>query len=282
MDGQTIELLAEMICGDDQERFPTYRSGTELTRFFQRIGFSNITHDGSTRKWWTLDVLTHLSKNNLKAVILRLSDPKEYRGDKLNFSKALNALNDILALEGLKVVLKGITPQLIECLPDFSIAGADEKELKPLPKPDFTKLKIESKLSEVLSRRWDEVEICIKGGAHLSATILMGSTLEGLFLSVLSSNPKEANCTKSAPLNIKTKKVKNFADWKLAEMIDVAHDLGWIDLDVKKYSHALREFRNFIHPHQQMLQQSYPDEDTCQISWLVVQATVNDLIKKLK
>ncbi len=68
----------------------------------------------------------------------------------------------------------------------------------------------------------------------------------------------------------------------LAEMIDVAHDLGWIDLDVKKYSHALREFRNFIHPHQQMLQQSYPDEDTCQISWLVVQATVNDLIKKLK
>ena len=34
MDGQTIELLAGMICGDDQEKLPVYRPGSELTSFF--------------------------------------------------------------------------------------------------------------------------------------------------------------------------------------------------------------------------------------------------------
>lgn len=282
MDGQTLELLAEMICGDDQEKFPVYRSGSELTRFFQRIGFANISHDGSTRKWWTLEALKSLSDNNLKAVILRLANPKEYRADRKNTANAITCLNEILSLEGLKIELSGISPQLRACAADFSMDISDVKDLKPLPKPDFSKLNIESKLSNVLSARWIEVEICVSNGAYLSATILMGSMLEGLFLSTLSRNPKEANLAASAPFDKKKNKVKDFTDWKLVEMIDVAHDIGWIDYDVKKYSHALRDFRNFIHPHQQMLQQSYPDDDTCQISWLVVQATVNDLVKKLK
>ena len=282
MDGQTLELLAEMICGDDQEKFPAYRSGSELTRFFQRVGFANLSHDGSTRKWWTLEALKSLSENNLKAVILRLANPKEYKADRTNTAKAIVCLNDILSLEGMKVELSGIMPQLKECKPDFFVDIPDVKNLKPLPKPDFTKLNIESNLSEVLSARWTEVEICVNNDAYLSATILMGSMLEGLFLSVLARNPKEANSAKSTPFDNKKNKVKEFAEWKLVEMIDVAHDVGWIDYDVKKYSHALRDFRNFIHPHQQMLQNCYPDKDTCNISWLVVQATVNDLIEKLK
>jgi len=57
---------------------------------------------------------------------------------------------------------------------------------------------------------------------------------------------------------------------------------GSISLDVKKFSHALREFRNLIHPYQQMAVNTFPDKDTCEISWLVVQAAVNDLARKLK
>jgi hypothetical protein len=214
--------------------------------------------------------------------MLRLANPKEYKADRANTAKAITCLNDILSLEGLRVELSGITPQLRTCDPDFSVDIPDVKDLRPLPKPDFSKLNIESKLSEVLSARWNEVEICVNNGAYLSAIILMGSMLEGLFLSVLSRNPKEANLAKSAPVDKKKNKVKDFTDWNLVEMIDVAHDAGWIDYDVKKYSHSLRDFRNFIHPHQQMLQSCYPDKDTCNISWLVVQATVNDLIEKLK
>lgn len=69
---------------------------------------------------------------------------------------------------------------------------------------------------------------------------------------------------------------------KLAEMIDVAHQLDWIGIDVKKYSHSLRDFRNLIHPYEQMMYRFKPDEDTTNISWLVVQAVINDLANKLK
>jgi hypothetical protein len=88
MDSQTIESLAEMICGDGQD-YPVYRTGSELTKFFRRVGFSNFVHDGSTRKWWTLSVLEQLTDNNLKAVILRLADPREYKGNQEHVMQAL-------------------------------------------------------------------------------------------------------------------------------------------------------------------------------------------------
>ena len=65
-------------------------------------------------------------------------------------------------------------------------------------------------------------------------------------------------------------------------MIEVAHEVGWIQLDVKKFSHALRDFRNIIHPYQQLAYRTYPDMDTCNISWLVVQAACNDVADWIK
>lgn len=118
--------------------------------------------------------------------------------------------------------------------------------------------------------------------AYLAATIIMGSMLEGMLLAVLQKFPREGNTCKAAPIDPRTSKVKYFADWSLSDMINVAHEAGWIDLDVKKFSHSLREFRNLIHPYQQMVVKAFPDKDTCEISWLVVQAAANDLAKKLK
>lgn len=106
--------------------------------------------------------------------------------------------------------------------------------------------------------------------------------LEGILLAVISKYPKEANQSSSAPLDKSTGKVRSFSDWSLSDMINVCHDLGWLGLDVKRFSHSLREFRNLIHPYQQMLVNAFPDKDTSGISWLVVQAAVNDLAKKLK
>jgi hypothetical protein len=280
MDGQTLDSLADMICGDGQD-YPFYRSGSELTRFFYRVGFSNFRHDGSTRKWWTLSVLNQLTENNLKAVVLRLADPREYRGNEAQISQAVRKLNEILMVEGLKIELDGITPILKEITPQF-VPQHEEPELKPLPPPDFLNLKLEPGLGEILADRWDQAQKCLNAGAHLAATIIMGSMLEGMLLAVLQKFPKDANQCRSAPQDPRTGKVRYFAEWTLADMINVAHDMGWIDLDVKKFSHALRDFRNIIHPYQQMAVKTFPDQDTCEISWLVVQAAANDLAKKLK
>jgi hypothetical protein len=181
--------------------------------------------------------------------------------------------NPKVEIDGIKPVLKNITPQFIDI--------EREEELKPLPPPEFLALKIEPGLGEILAERWNETQKCFDKGAYLAATILMGTMLEGILLSVLQRFPKDANVSRSAPKDSKTGKVKYFADWSLSEMINVAHDVGWIDLDVKKFSHSLRDFRNIIHPYQQMVLKTFPDEDTCGISWLVVQAATNDLARKL-
>lgn len=280
MDGQTLDSLAEMICGDKQD-YPVYRSGSELTRFFQRVGFSNFRHDGSTRKWWTLDVLNQLTENNLRAVVLRLADPREYRGNQQQVSQAITRLNEILMVEGLQVELDGVKPKLKEITPQF-VKQSEELDLKPLPPPDFLNLKLEPGLAEILADRWEQAQKCLNAGVYLPATIVMGSMLEGMLLAVLQQFPQEANTCKAAPHNQRSGKVKYFADWSLSDMINVAHEAGWLDLDVKKFSHALREFRNLIHPYQQMIVKTFPDKDTCEISWLVVQAAANDLANKLK
>lgn len=278
MDSQTLESIAEMICGDGD--YPVYRKGYELTKFFNRVGFANFTHDGSTRKWWTLSVLEQLTENNLKAVILRLADPLEYKGNPEQVRQAIKKLNEILMIEGIKIEITGIKPELKEITPQF-MEVEEEKKLKPLPPPDFLRLKIEPFLGGILSERWNETQRCFDSGAYLAATILMGTMLEGILLAAIQKFPKEANTSKVAPKDVRSGKIKNFAEWSLSEMINVVHDLGWIDLDVKKFSHSLRDFRNIIHPYQQMILQTFPDKDTCGISWLVVQAATNDLSRKL-
>jgi hypothetical protein len=280
MDPQILESIAEMICGDSDE-YPVRRSGPELTRFFQRVGFSNFIHDGSTRKWWTLEVLKQLSNNNLNAVILRLANPLEYKGNSDQIKKAFKKLNEILMICGLKVELDGVNPQLKQIAPQI-LETEEIPSLKPLPPPDFLTLKLDPGLGAILSERWNETQKCMDAGAYLASIILMGSMLEGIILAILLKYPNEANQSSVAPRSNQSGKVKLFTGWSLSDMINVAHDLGWLGLDVKKFSHSLREFRNLIHPYQQMSLHTSPDKNTCEISWLVVQAAANDLAKKLK
>lgn len=146
---------------------------------------------------------------------------------------------------------------------------------------DFNKLKIRPELAQILSLRWEEAKKCIQAKAFLCSIIMMGSFLEGLLLAVLDNNPKAANESTSSPKDSKTGKPKLFREWSLNEMIEVAHTEKWIDLDIKKFSHSLREFRNLVHPQLQIDLKAYPDEHTSNICWQVVQAAAHDLAKVL-
>ena len=228
-----------------------------------------------------LECLLSCSRQELAQVIKRIASPREYSGDRVKLSAALSALNQYLYIEGFKVKLNGVEPYFEKIEVEFGSEDQDETVLKPLPPPNFMAIGLEPGIGEILSSRWSEAQKCVDSEAFLAATIIMGSLLEGLLLGVCQRFPKEANTSTSAPLN-SDGKVRRFHEWSLSNMIDVAHTAGWIDLDVKRFSHSLRDFRNMIHPYEQMLNQSKPDSDTCGISWLVVQATVNDLATKLK
>lgn len=140
------------------------------------------------------------------------------------------------------------------------------------------KLNLDSSISNVLEQRIEEIKRCLTTTAPLAIIFLCGSTLEGVLLGVASNKAIDFNQSVSAPKD-QIGKVKKFHDWNLNDFINVARELNLIGEDVKKFSHALRDFRNYIHPYQQMSSDFNPDEHTARICWQVLQAAIIHLSK---
>ena len=138
--------------------------------------------------------------------------------------------------------------------------------------PDIQKLPVEFAVSEVIQERLNEAQLCLRSGANLSVIFLCGSVLEAVLLGAAQREPEKFNRSSSSPS--KDGKVKPFPDWSLSEFIDVAHKVGLLKLDVHKFGHGLREFRNYIHPYQQLASGFTPDEHTAKICFQVLKAAL--------
>ena len=99
---------------------------------------------------------------------------------------------------------------------------------------------------EIIQDRVKEAQSCLSNGAHLSVIFLCGSVLEAVLLGAAQHDQERFNRSSKSPRQ--NGKVKRFQDWKLSEFIDVARDIGLLKPDVQKFSHGLRDFRNYIHP----------------------------------
>lgn len=148
-----------------------------------------------------------------------------------------------------------------------------EKEFEEIP---IEKIGLDDGLSAILRHRVVEIHKGIKLRNPLSVIFLCGSSLEGILLGVALKNPELFNKAKSSPKD-KEGKPFPFHQWSLASFIDVAYEVNFIGLDAKKFSHAMRDFRNYIHPYEQWRSGFNPDHYTAKISWQVFQAAVNDL-----
>jgi hypothetical protein len=287
-DTATLDSLADFICGDDSLRFPVYRSSSYLTRFFQNLDI-NAVHDGSTRKWWTLEILKQLHPSDLEKVILRLSDLREYKGDKNLLKVAIKTINEILLMDNLAVGFLGTTPILKRANPitldekELFKDGLVQNESEFLNKQFEDEIKIEQlgldgTITYYLQNRINELLSCPKNKVSLGSIFLLGSTLEGLLLAIVAGNQSLFMNSSCAPKD-KQGTIKKIFEWKLSELIEVFYERGLIGLDVKNFSHVLRNFRNYIHPYQQMSQNFDPDQHTVDICWQVFKATFYDLKK---
>lgn len=140
----------------------------------------------------------------------------------------------------------------------------------------LARLNIDAQLQSVIEQRIDEIHRSLESEAALATIFLCGSTLEGLLLDAATKQPQQFNSAKSAPKD-KEDKVLQLHLWSLDSLLNVAHEVGLLSLDVKKYGHTLKDFRNYIHPRQQASQGFKPDPHTAKISWQVLQAAIADL-----
>ena len=161
------------------------------------------------------------------------------------------------------------------------LCGEGKEQETRFIKQDFgdisvRELPIDTRLIPVLEYRVSETITCLQAGAPLAVVILCGSLLEGILLGVALENPEEFNRANSSP-KYESGKVKPFRDWSLSQMITVAYELGFITENIKKFGDPLRDFRNYVHPNQQLESGFQPDEHTAELSFQVLKAAISCL-----
>ncbi len=139
--------------------------------------------------------------------------------------------------------------------------------------PNIRKLPIEAMAVPVIESRLNEARTAMGAGAYLSTIFLCGSVLEAVLLGAAQNEPARFNRAAASPKSADGN-VKRLYDWNLAQFIDVACEVGLLKPDVKKFSHGLRDFRNYIHPYQQMLSGFTPDEHTAKVCFQVLKAAL--------
>jgi hypothetical protein len=139
--------------------------------------------------------------------------------------------------------------------------------------PNVHNLPIEAQAMPIVKGRLDEARTALGAGAHLSVIFLCGSILEAALLGAAQKEPARFNRARASPKNADGS-VRHFHEWSLAQLIDAACEVGLLKPDVKKFSHGLRDFRNYIHPYEQMVSGFAPDEYTARVCFQVLKAAL--------
>ncbi|MCA9459852.1 MAG: hypothetical protein KC550_04870 [Nanoarchaeota archaeon] len=286
IDKKTLEKLRNLINEETE-----YRSGSNLVEFFKELGFNDSYGQGFPSRWIYTD--ERLNKINgtpeLDKCIRLVFNP-------INFVSRIDILDSLikdfnlyLAFNNWKVVRKSkeITFERtdnIEALNEKPIENQDEFLKKEFDQINIESLEIDPIISKIIYDRLEEIKSCLQGKANLAVIFLCGSTLEGILLGCASKYPRQFNQAKSTPKS-KEDKPKQFHEWSLIHFIDVAYEIGILYEDVKKFSHSLRDFRNYIHPYEQLSRNFHPNEHTAKLCFQVLRAAIYELsinLKKLK
>src|SRR5215470_1261712 len=253
LDDNVLERLASLICGDDST--PYYRTGPQLSKFFDNAGWRRVGEFDGYRRAWVLDKLRQRRRDSeaLHRVLLRLADPREYLDDDNVRIQVLQELNELLAVEGYQVVYRGSRPELITQTPTLKRPAMQA----PIQlTASLAEIVSDAEFGKQLKARLDESHICWKSGACTAAIIMLGSLLEGVLYDVALSQHDDGPRPND----------------RLEDLINLAKEKGWFAQDVVDYAHVLRNHRNLVHPKKQLTQGYAPEDDTVRIAWNVVAA----------
>ncbi len=139
--------------------------------------------------------------------------------------------------------------------------------------PNLQKLPVEATVMPIIENRLKEAQATMSAKAYLSTIFLCGSVLEAVLLGAAQKEPARFNRSSASPKSLDGKP-KLFHEWTLSQLIDVSCEIGLLKPDVQKFSHGLRDFRNYIHPYAQMLSRFSPDKHTATLCFQTLKAAL--------
>lgn len=286
---KTLEKLRKIINGDDTAHA---RSGPKLVEFFNDLGFNDTYGIGFPSRWvYTDSKLNQINGTSIMEKCIReLFNPINHIDSIKELDDAIVDFNKYLAFDKWKIsrVNENIVfKQMQKVVIDNNSKNTIEEEnnyfdmnIENLNK-SIDNLELSDNLSNIIKTRLDEVRKSLTYNLPVAAVILTGSILEGILYEMASSKPREFNQARSAPKN-KCGENRKFHEWTLNNFIDVASEIGMFKLDIKDFSKVIRNYRNYIHPRQQALDNFTPDIHTASICIKVLATAIYQIEHYIK
>jgi hypothetical protein len=100
----------------------------------------------------------------------------------------------------------------------------------------------DSKLRAIVERDYVEVQRAFVAQCWKATIIVSGGAIEAILTDILLADEQRAKSAQAA------RGKSDITKWDLAELIDVAVELKLVSAGVSKLSHPIREYRNLVHP----------------------------------
>jgi len=274
-DKQILEKLFQMSGGcvlnfSNRTMEEFFRDDLDINIYDEKYNYASSSKANRMRGFWQVDSDYIVGKSIIKLIeyiknqILINNLENEYFSEKL-LNKGKEIGNRFI---GVKITLNA------------QHIAEDEFLKKEFKEVSIGVLKLDRIITNILEQRLGEIKECLNSKSALATIFLCGSTLEGILWGIAKNNPQKFNTAISAPKD-KNSKVLKFNSWSLSNFIDVAKETGFVDEDVKKFSHNLRDFRNYIHPYEQISKQFDPTEHTASLCWQVLKIAIFQISKKV-
>jgi len=128
-------------------------------------------------------------------------------------------------------------------------------------------------LKKILQRDFLEIQRANRANCCKSVIILCGGSIEGILTDLLLANESQAKASGRAS------KFPDITRWDLSDLINVAVDLKLVTPGVEKLSHPIREYRNLVHPGNEIRNKLKFDAEEAKIALEVLNIVYRDLNK---
>jgi hypothetical protein len=129
----------------------------------------------------------------------------------------------------------------------------------------------DTKLREILERDDSEIQRAYVAQCWKSVIILAGGAIEALLLDRLQQDAAKAKAAGKAP------KQPDLTKWDLGDLIAVCVELGFVSSGADKLSHSVREYRNLVHPGNEIRKGLIFDAEEAKIAVEVLNIVRRDL-----
>lgn len=129
----------------------------------------------------------------------------------------------------------------------------------------------DEQIKKILERDYQEIQRNLISLNWKSAIILSGGSIEAILLDLIKKESTKALSSAKAPDEADLNK------WSLNDLVEVAVEEKFIESDIAKLSHTVREYRNLIHPGVEIRNNLKVEPEEAKIAVEVLHILIRDL-----